>query len=174
MQVMQGGFVFYGGLIGGLLGLIIYVKAFKMEFFSFSDVCAAVIPLGHALGRVGCYTAGCCYGIPYDGFGAVVYTNTLGHTPLNTPLLPIQLIEALCLLVLFVVMIVLYNKIKTKGAVTGIYLVGYGILRFVLEFFRGDLERGHLLLSTSQWISIAMVIGGCSLLYCIKKKVNNK
>ncbi len=170
MQLMQGGFVFYGGLIGGLLGLIAYVKIFKMEFFPFADVCAAVLPLGHAIGRLGCYTAGCCYGIPYDGVGAVVYTETLGHTPLGTPLLPIQLIEAICLLLLWVVLMVLYHRIRALGLLTGIYVISYGILRFILEFFRGDLERGHLLLSTSQWISILIVICGIVLIGSIIKQ----
>ena len=62
-SIIKGGFVFYGGLLGGVAGVFIYVKMFKMKFLPFSDIIAAVLPLGHAVGRVGCYFGGCCYGM---------------------------------------------------------------------------------------------------------------
>ena len=167
--IFSGGFVFYGGLLGGLLGLIIYGKCFKMKFFPFADICAAVVPLGHAIGRIGCYLSGCCYGISYSGIGCVIYTETLGMTPLNTPLLPIQLIESLCLLLLFVFLMIVYHKSKTVGNISGIYLISYGILRFILEFFRGDAERGRLLLYTSQWISLGLIICGIGILIYLNR-----
>lgn len=159
IQVIKGGFVFYGGLIGGALGLIIYTRQFAMKLIDFVDVYATVLPLGHACGRVGCFFAGCCYGMEYDGFLSHTYTASAGLTPLGIPLLPIQLIEAVCLLVLFAILLAVYFKSKKFGFVSKVYLVSYSILRFVLEFFRGDSERGKLfLLSTSQWVSILLVI----------------
>ncbi len=173
---IKGGFVFYGGLIGGAAGLWIYTKQFRMRIMDFVDIYAAVLPLGHSIGRVGCYFAGCCYGIPYDGPGAVIYHESLTMTPLETPLLPIQLIEAAGLMVLSIVLAICYLKISRRGAVAAFYVIGYSSLRFVLEFFRGDRARGIWLnVSTSQWISLALV---CVLIFiCImeyRKNQNNK
>ncbi len=157
--ILKGGFVFYGGLIGGALGLFIYGKQFKIDMKDYIDVCATVLPLGHAFGRLGCFCAGCCYGIPYDGIGSFVYTEpTNAFTPVGVPLLPIQLIEALCLLILFEVLLLIFDKSKQKGLPALVYMIAYAVLRFVLEFFRGDIERGVLLgLSASQWISIGLL-----------------
>ena len=158
--LMSGGFVFYGGFIGGFLGLLIYVKQFKMKFLPFLDVYAAVVPLGHAFGRVGCLFGGCCYGMEYDGPFAVVYHSSLNmSTPLNTPLLPMQLIEALGLLLIFAVVLTVYLKGAKTGTVPVVYVLCYSVMRFILEFLRSDSERGGLLgLSTSQWISLGLII----------------
>ncbi len=157
--VIKGGFVFYGGLIGGFVGLYIYAKQFKMEFFKLADIYAVVLPLGHAFGRIGCHFAGCCYGMEYSGPFSIMYSQTLGNTPLNVGLLPIQLIESGLLFILFAVLCVLYLKLNVKASSLSYgYIFSYAAMRFVLEFFRGDKERGLALLSTSQWISIAIVI----------------
>ena len=158
--LMSGGFVFYGGFIGGFLGLLIYVKQFKMKFLPFLDVYAAVVPLGHAFGRVGCLFGGCCYGMEYDGPFAVVYHSSLNmSTPLNTPLLPMQLIEALGLLLIFAIVLTVYLKGAKTGTVPVVYVLCYSVMRFTLEFLRADSERGSLLgLSTSQWISLGLII----------------
>ncbi len=173
MSVIRGGFVFYGGLGGGALGIFIYAKAFKMKVIDFFDMCAIVVPLGHAAGRVGCLFGGCCYGRPYDGPFSVTYGSTEGTVPLNTPLLPVQLIEAMCLLTLFVVILVLFlRRPGQRGLNTRVYLLGYSIIRFTLEFLRYDAERGGFLgLSTSQWISLVIFLGGIAwLIYGLVKK----
>lgn len=160
LSVLKGGFVFYGGLIGGASGLLIYVKQFKMRLSDFTDIYTTVIPLGHAVGRVGCFFAGCCYGIEYHGPFRYVYTSSAGMTPLGVPLLPIQLIEAALLLVLFNVLLLIFLKSEHLYLCTAVYAIGYALLRFVLEFWRGDAERGLLWgFSTSQWISLAIFIG---------------
>lgn len=175
MSIIQGGFVFYGGLLGGGLGLFIFTKCRKESLFKYSNMFTLALPLGHAFGRVGCFIAGCCYGMPYDGFLSFTYTNAMdASTPIGVPLLPIQLIEAVALFVLFAVLLFIYLKFpKKRNLVTTIYLVAYAVMRFTLEFFRGDKERGLLLgLSTSQWISIAIVVGVaiCVTLSIIKKR----
>ncbi len=158
MEIMKGGFVFYGGLLGGFLGVFVYAKAFKKNLMGYLEICATVLPLGHGFGRIGCFLGGCCYGMEYDGWLSYTYTESLNYaTPLNVPLLPIQLIEAACLFVLFGVLLSLFLKTR-KGNVFFIYLISYAVIRFILEFFRGDKERGLLWLSTSQWISIALLI----------------
>lgn len=159
-SVLKGGFVFYGGLIGGAIGLFLTLKIQKKDFFKYLNIFALVLPLGHAFGRIGCFFAGCCYGMQYDGFLSFTYTTALDpSTPLNVPLLPVQLIEAVCLFVLFISLIILYFKApKNANLIPFIYLISYSIMRFILEFFRGDVERGLFLnLSTSQWISILLV-----------------
>ena len=155
--VLKGGFVFYGGLIGGILGLIIYVKQFKTSLPDFLDVYSVCLPLGHAFGRIGCFFGGCCYGIEHESPISVIYTESAGSTPLHTPLLPIQLIESAVLFIFFFIMLSLFLK-NRRGFLPALYLTMYSLARFILEFFRGDNERGSLLgISTSQIISIIIV-----------------
>lgn len=156
---LRGGFVFYGGLLGGVLGLYIYTRSYRLPTASFFDLYAVVLPLGHAFGRIGCFLGGCCYGRPYSGIGCVVYHQSLGTTPIDTPLFPIQLVEAALLLILFFVLLSVYLHRARTGFVTTLYLAAYAVLRFTLEWFRGDAERGcFLLLSTSQWISLGLLL----------------
>lgn len=179
-SVLKGGFVFYGGLIGGAVGLFLTLKIQKKDFFKYLNIFALVLPLGHAFGRIGCFFAGCCYGMKYDGFLSFTYKTALDpSTPLGVPLLPIQLIEAVCLFVLFASLIILYFKAPKKAnLIPFIYIVAYSLMRFILEFFRGDAERGLLLnLSTSQWISIlliAIVVGYLIFDIIRKKKVKTE
>ncbi|MBQ5884795.1 MAG: prolipoprotein diacylglyceryl transferase [Clostridia bacterium] len=169
--VLQGGFVFYGGLIGGAIGILIYTKMYKLNTLKFFDLFALVMPLGHAIGRVGCFYSGCCYGMRYDGPFSCEYTKTLGMTPLNTALLPVQLIEAVLLIILFCVLMYMYLKVQQTGIITVIYLYVYSVIRFVLEFLRGDLERGLIFgLSTSQIVSVMIVVFVTSFLIIKLKK----
>ncbi len=158
-SIIKGGFVFYGGLLGGALGLFIYIKQFKLKLEHYVEVYATVVPLGHAFGRIGCFFAGCCYGMEYDGPLSHTYTVSAGSTPLGVPLLPIQLIESACLFLLFgSLMIAFFKGKRIPYLCTRIYAIGYAALRFTLEFFRGDKERGVALFSTSQWISLGIVV----------------
>lgn len=152
------GFVFYGGLLGGILALYLYARHVKLPFSSLADLYAVVVPLGHAVGRVGCHLAGCCYGMPYDGPFSVTYTESFGSTPIGVPLIPVQLIEAVCLLLLFAVQVAVYLKVKKPTVNIFVYAIAYAVIRFVLEFFRYDTARGLFFgLSTSQWISLAIL-----------------
>lgn len=173
--VLKGGFVFYGGLIGGAIGLFIYTRQFHLPSADFFDLFAAVLPLGHAIGRIGCFISGCCYGMPYDGFLAYTYRYSLGGAPVDTPLLPIQLIEASCLLLLFVILLTRYlRRPQMRGTVASVYLVAYPTVRFVLEFFRGDSVRGAFLgLSTSQWISLALLFTAVFYSLILRRKRKN-
>lgn len=158
--LLGGGFVFYGGLIGGLLGLLLCGKILHIPVLDYARVSIPVIPLVHAFGRIGCAFVGCCYGVPYDGPGAVIYTESIA-APAGVPLFPVQAVEAAGNLVIAAVLC-LYGEIcrrngkKAKGL--QLYLVMYAVFRFVLEFVRyDDSERGILMgMSTSQWISIAI------------------
>lgn len=171
---IKGGFVFYGGLIGGVIGLWLYVREFHLSPSDFFNLYAVCLPLGHACGRVGCFLGGCCYGIPYDGPLHYVYKESAGNTPLGVPLLPIQLIEAGLLLIVFIVLLFLFCKKKSESLPFAlIYLLVYAVIRFLLEFFRYDSERGHLLVfSTSQWISL--ILFGFSLILLIRQKQKSR
>ena len=144
---------------------------YKLNTLKFFDLFALVMPLGHAIGRVGCFYSGCCYGMRYDGPFSCEYTKTLGMTPLNTALLPVQLIEAVLLIILFCVLMYMYLKVQQTGIITVIYLYVYSVIRFVLEFLRGDLERGLIFgLSTSQIVSVMIVVFVTSFLIIKLKK----
>ena len=163
IQMFKGGFVFYGGLLGGILGVYIYAKQFKIPFKSLLLTVLPVVPLIHAIGRIGCLCAGCCYGMEYDGFGAIVFHNSM-LAPNNVPLFPMQIIEAICNLIIFIILLCTYKKFLGTYKTLGLYLILYSIVRFILEFFRGDLIRGiYFSLSTSQWISIILLISGMAI-----------
>lgn len=158
------GLVFYGGLIGGavtaLLGLII-----SGELKSADKVCSAVvpaIPVGHAVGRIGCFLAGCCYGAEYDGIFAV----TFPKAGVFVPVFPVQLLEAALNMVLFLVLLYFGRREKIKYELLYLYMILYSLERFLLEFLRGDRIRGFLQgFSTSQWISMGLLaVGSCVLL----------
>jgi phosphatidylglycerol---prolipoprotein diacylglyceryl transferase len=136
---LGGGFVFYGGLIGSLIFLFIYKKFANKNWKDFENIIPALL-VGHGIGRLGCYAAGCCFGVHVHGVGK----------------LPIQLMEALFLLILGQY---LYKRVKAKtGKVFYIYFTAYPIFRFINEFFRADEIRGHYFsLSTSQIISMIIL-----------------
>lgn len=154
--LMQSGFVFYGGLIGGLCAILFAGKVHKINYINYIQHCIFLIPFIHGFGRIGCFLAGCCYGVPYHGRFSVIFpSNSLA--PSGIPLFPIQIVEAAGLFLLAIGILFVDRFLKKNTLV--LYLCGYGCLRFCLEFLRNDSERGHMgVLSTSQWISIFMII----------------
>lgn len=184
LDLVSGGFVFYGGLIGGIGGLLLGGKLLKLNQLELFDTFAPSVPLGHALGRIGCFFGGCCYGMELSAGSSfsLIYPEWYAQygTPVGVPLLPVPLMEAGMLFILYAVLETLYHFTKKKGVSLFTYAFTYGVIRFVLEFFRGDLVRGiGGGLSTSQWISLALIIGAgvlMALMYFLprrKKKENN-
>jgi len=164
-----GGGVFYGGLIGGAAAGLIYIKVKKFSLPLYTDICAGVIPLFHVFGRIGCFLGGCCYGIESKlGF---VFTDSIAPGANGVTRFPVQLLESGCNLIIFAVIAYLFRNGKLKGRLMGLYLTVYAVVRFLDEFLRGDVIRGFALgLSTSQWISIGMLILGVILLSIRKKE----
>lgn len=157
----DGGFVFYGGLIGGVLAAFIYCKAAKLSFSDYVSVIAPSIPLAHGIGRIGCFCAGCCYGKEIDCAISVIYTHPIGGAPTGVPLFPVQLLETVLNLILFAILLIYARKRMKSLTVMFLYFIMYGIERFSLEFLRADEIRGIFWgLSTSQWISIGMFVIG--------------
>lgn len=162
-QVMAGGFVFYGGLIGGMLFLLVPWRLHHIDVAYYLRHLSFIVPLGHAFGRMGCFFAGCCYGIPYTGpFHVVFPEEAYGISGIS--LFPVQLLEAILLVILSAIVFYLSNGTKNQRDGFLVYLLGYSVLRFFLEFLRYDFaERGHfLVLSTSQWISLMLIVIICA------------
>lgn len=170
-KLLQGGFVFYGGLIGGVIGIYIYSKSFKIPFKELCLILIPVVPVFHSIGRIGCLMAGCCHGREYNGFGSITFYNT-ELAPKGVPLFPMQIVESICNLMIFVIILIIYRRNKGTYKTIALYAVLYSIVRFILEFFRGDAVRGIIVLSTSQWISIALFIVGI-ILFIHDYKNNN-
>ncbi len=154
---MGGGFVFYGGLIGGALFALTYHFIWPLPFTWIKSTLVA-LTLGHGIGRIGCFLAGCCYGDITTAWWGVHLHGQDRH--------PTQLIEAFFLLSLAYGL----KRINSLHGLLGVYTLSYGVLRFGLEFLRADQLRGEWLwgLTPSQWISIFLVIPG---VYSLVKKV---
>ncbi|MCL2247872.1 MAG: prolipoprotein diacylglyceryl transferase [Oscillospiraceae bacterium] len=168
-----GELVFYGGLIGGIIAMALFCRGFKIPILPIADVFAPALAVAHGIGRIGCFLGSCCYGIAVDASHpfAVVFPKHALSAPPGVPLLAVQLIEAACLFLISAILIIVYKKGTLKGLTVCLYGILYSITRFVLEFFRGDLHRGiYGGLSTSQYISIVLLIGSVVLLWLIVKQ----
>lgn len=164
LGLLGGGFVFYGGLFGGIIGVYLYSKIYRIPFYPLIQVMIPAIPLIHAFGRLGCFCAGCCYGIPFDPpIGMMFQASPVA--PHDITLFPVQLLEAGLNLILFFVLYYGISRVENKISLLGFYLICYGVIRFITEFFRYDAERGSwLIFSTSQWISLLVVPCGIVLM----------
>ncbi len=163
------GTVFYGGLIGGTLGVTFVAKLLKIKVETLEACAVPYIPLGHAIGRIGCLLAGCCYGFPYQGVFAV---STRFESEYKT-FFPIQGVEAAANLVIMGALLRYTKHKRSTYSVLCAYLLMYACLRFILEFFRGDDIRGEFVtFSTSQWISLAVFM--FSLIRLRKSAFKNK
>ena len=167
LGTLQAGGVFSGGLIAAFLAAAWYIRKNRMPALATCDAFAPGLAMGHAIGRVGCFAAGCCYGKPTDHFWGVTFTNPLAQlwvgTPLNEKLEPTQLIESAAELIIFGILMWLFNRKKFDGQVFGAYLFLYGIARYFIEFLRGDPGRGSVfggVMSGTQLISIGLVLLG--------------
>ncbi len=153
--------VFYGGAIGGFIGLWIASRRWPGSLLKMTDAFTAPLLIGQALGRIGCFSAGCCYGRPTTEPWGVTFTNPNALGPLYEKLHPTQLYESAGVFILFLIALALSRRLKLIGYLTAFYCVSYGVLRFVIEFWRGD-DRGafHFGLSPSQGGSLLLVTVG--------------
>jgi phosphatidylglycerol:prolipoprotein diacylglycerol transferase len=178
LSLLQSAGVFYGGFAAGLLLALWYVRRARLAPWPTLDVIAPGLAIGQAIGRLGCFAAGCCYGRPTSGpwgvtFRDIFATRTVG-TPIDIALHPTQLYESAAVLALFFVLIWLAPRKRFHGMVILVYAIGYASLRFVIEFYRGDASRGSLFhgaLSTSQVVAIVVVaLGVVALPYVAKRQ----
>ena len=163
-RYLAAGFVFYGGLFGAILGMGLYVRLSGTSLSERAKSLTPAFALFAACGRVGCFLEGCCYGRPAKLLPGVTFTRS-PIAPKGVPLVPVQLWEAGAELVLFLLLDGLVRRGKDGRAVLGTYLLCYGPVRFVLEFFRGDAYRGFIgPVSLSQALSLAAIALGLWLL----------
>jgi phosphatidylglycerol:prolipoprotein diacylglycerol transferase len=141
-----------------------------------ADLSAPGIALGQAIGRLGCLSAGCCYGSPSHLPWAVTFTDRYAYdnvgVPLNTPLHPTQLYESIATFVLFIYLMWRLSRKHFTGQIILEYLILYASLRFVIEFFRDD-DRGFVLrglLSTSQFIGVLTILGAVGLFFYLRRR----
>ena len=176
LKFWKGGLVFYGGLIGGALAFIITTRMRKLDLWQLADIVAPGVALGHALGRLGCFFAGSCYGRPTDVPWAVTYTNpnSLARDVLGVPVHPTQLYSAAFLILLSAILVFIGSRSTFRGQVIASYGILYGTFRFFIEFFRGD-PRGavtlaDITLSTSQVVSLLLVPASLGIYLYLKKR----
>lgn len=176
LSTWQAGGVFYGGLIGAIAVSIWYIRRNDMPVLRTCDAFAPGLALGHAIGRVGCFAAGCCYGKPTSLPWGVTFTNPLAQaisgTPLGVPLHPTELYETIVELINFFILYWLIRHKKFEGQIIGSYLFLYGVARYFLEFLRDDPERGSVfggMMTGTQLISIILVLAGGALWVWRKK-----
>lgn len=168
LSTLQAGGVFSGGLIAALVVASWFLRRHHMPALATCDAFAPGLAMGHAIGRLGCFAAGCCFGKPTTHFWGVTFTNPLAAqyvgTPLGQALEPTQLFESAAELIIFVTLTWMLSRKKFDGQIFGAYLFLYGIARFLLEFLRGDPGRGGPyfggLLTGTQLIAIGLVLTG--------------
>lgn len=157
------GFVVYGGIIGGIFAGYLFVRKNKLNFLEYFDLVMPQIALAQGFGRIGCLLAGCCYGLETNSPFHIVFHES-HYAPNNIPLIPTQPISSLLNFINFIALLLISKRAKASGQVAGFYLIFYSAGRFIIEFFRGDLERGNIgVLSTSQFISIITFLAGIAI-----------
>jgi phosphatidylglycerol---prolipoprotein diacylglyceryl transferase len=173
-STLQAGGVFYGGLIAALLVAWWYLRRARLPALRTADVFAPAIALGHGIGRLGCFSAGCCWGVECHLPWAVTFSNPVSQdlvgVPLHTPLHPTQLYEAAAEFLIFGILYRAIGKPHRAGAIISLYLMLYSAARFIVEFFRYH-EQGNLWggpLDTSQWISLGLFALGAA--YFLKQR----
>lgn len=164
------GFVVYGGIIGGVLAGYVVCRIKKEKFWQYFDLIAPAIALAQGFGRIGCLLAGCCYGKETDSPLSITF-HTSDFAPNDVALIPTQIYSSILDFLNCIVLCLIARYAKKERTVSGCYLIFYSTGRFILEFFRGDLERGSVgVLSTSQFISIFIFAAGIVVLLTGKKK----
>jgi phosphatidylglycerol:prolipoprotein diacylglycerol transferase len=159
-KIWEGGLVFYGGLILALPSALWYIRKHHLDGWRITDIFAPSIAIGHAVGRIGCFAAGCCHGRLCELPWAVTFHDPESLATTGIPLHPTQLYESAGEFLNFLILITLRRYQSFKGQLFWTYIFLYSVLRFVVEFFRGDEARGYLFggISVSQGISVIMGI----------------
>jgi phosphatidylglycerol:prolipoprotein diacylglycerol transferase len=166
---LQSAGVFYGGFLAALGTAAWYMHRHGLPFFETADAFVPGVALGHGIGRLGCFAAGCCWGHPTSLPWAVTFTDPYAHdivgVPLGVPLHPAQLYEFAALLLIFAVLMAVWKRRSFEGQVLSLYLMLYGVARFALEFTRDRSDNGMPwgLVSVSQGIALLLALAGLAI-----------
>ena len=177
MTLVRSGGVFYGGLILAVVVAFWYLWRHRMPVWSVSDTFAPGIALGHVIGRMGCFFAGCCFGKPTSVPWAVTFHSEYAAknvgTPINIPLHPAQLYEAGAELLILGLLVATERKGKPfPGRTFWGYMLLYGVSRFVIEFYRGDVRGTVGMFSTSQFVSLLIVPISIAMLVLLSRRAS--
>lgn len=158
-SLARSGGVFQGGLAFGVVFALWYFRRKKIPTWKTADIVAPALALGHALGRIGCFAAGCCYGKACEAPWGVEFHSDYAHNltgiPLGQRLHPVQLYEAALNLLNFFVLFFVLRRKKFDGQVFSLYIINYSIIRYFTEFFRGDhSDRAVLVQGSSPFLSL--------------------
>src|SRR5215831_7611389 len=161
LTLARSGGVFYGGLILAVAVALWYIRRIGLPLWTTCDVFAPGIALGHVVGRLGCFFAGCCWGKPTTVPWAITFTDPYAAanvgTPLNVPLHPTQLYEAAAEALILVVLLMTESRGRRfPGRTFWVYMLLYAVSRYIIEMFRGDPRGSILIFSTSQFISVIL------------------
>ena len=185
LDFFRSGGVFYGGFLGAVIASVIVMKIYKLPWWRTADAFAPGIAIGQAIGRLGCFSAGCCWGKPTSAWCGVhfsekgheitgvptmvrhladpiqqnVWAERLGGLLAPIKLHPTQLYEAAATLLIFVILLFVYRKRQFHGQVIIVYAMLYALARFIIEYWRDDPRGEFLDLSTSQFIAVVLFIG---------------
>ena len=186
LKIWKGGLVWYGGVIGGVIVSVYYIKKHKLPLWPVLDIIATAGFLGLAFGRFGCTSAGCCHGkvIPMADasnppWWALVFTDDRSLVPLSMkgkPLYPTQPLSSLNSFLIFSFLLIYRRYQRFSGELVALGLMIYSVTRFLIEYLRGDNIRGYVIpgyLTTSQFIGILTFISALTLYYYLKKKELN-
>jgi phosphatidylglycerol:prolipoprotein diacylglycerol transferase len=166
LSTLQAAGVFHGGLLVAMLVAVLYIRQQRLPLLLTLDTFAPGIALGHAIGRLGCFAAGCCWGKECHLPWAVYFrSQEAAQVPLGVPLHPAQLYESATNLLIFGLLYRLTGRMHRDGQIFGLYLVLYGIARFIIEFFRVHEQSLIFDLSLTQWISVGLVALGAVILW---------
>ena len=160
-SLARSGGVFQGGLAFGILFAVWYMRRHKFKVWKTADLIGPALALGHGFGRIGCFSAGCCWGRACDLSWGVRFSNEYAHgitgIPLHTTLHPVQLYEAALNFLNFLVLFFILKKKKYDGQVFLFYIINYSVIRYFTEFFRGDHEaKTYILQNPSPYLSISL------------------
>ena len=159
----KNGFVVYGGIIGGVFASMLYIKKIKKTaFLPYLDIVMPGVAVGQGFGRIGCFFAGCCYGARTESAFSIVFKHS-DYAPNNVKLIPTQLISSAGDFVIAAVLYFYLSRKHADGRVGALYFILYGIGRFAIEFLRDDYRGSIGVFSTSQIISLAVVVLGAVL-----------
>ena len=184
-MIQHGGLVFYGGLIGAALASVIYLRWKKLPVWKIADILAPSIALGSVFGRAGCLLNGCCYGRPCHWPWAIQFPNgsdawsqqfqagLVSATGPSLPVHPTEIYDGLLNLLLYLALAWLFRRRKFDGQIFALYLVGYSICRFTVEFFRGDYPPDHIhfgLFTSAQLLSGPIFLAGVALWFWFARR----
>lgn len=162
LRIDHGGLIFYGGIVGGFVMVLILSRRWQMPVLELTDFTLTGLPLAHAIGRIGCFLNGCCYGSVARLPWAIWMQGAYRH--------PTQLYESLANIMIYLLLLRLYLRRPSRGLPTAAYLLAYPPIRFLLEFIRGDERMRAGPLTVAQWISLFLVASGLVVLFRVWRR----